>query len=337
MNVKVRAGKKCPVPFARDSPTGCFAQKVPDAFFPLTLAFAIASVSLLVLLAGCGAEGPMNRVSSSSSKPAAEGEDASGVSGFLPAEDETAETASQETSSDADRMTRKLIYTADVDVVVEDFDPLPAKIEAMVRQYDGFIAESNVRGTRGDRRRGTWKVRIPVDQFEPFLSTASTIGEVRSRARRSQDVTEEYFDVEARIRNKKVQEEGLLKILEDRTGELEDVLAVERELSRVREEVERMQGRLRVLENLTSLTTVNIQVEEIRDYVPPQAPTFSRRVSRSLEGSLTVLRQAGEALVIAAVALAPWAIVFAIPAIPIAWFIRRQLRGSTISDGERGA
>lgn len=282
----------------------------------------LATVAML----GCGSEAAREsdeRRSSRAVESAASPGSADAVASMAPAD--TPDTSTDDVPP-SDQLARKLIYTADVDVVVDVFDPLPAEIEGLVRQHGGYIAESSIRGSRGDRRSGTWKVRVPVEQFESFLTAASGIGEVRSLARRSQDVTEEFFDVEARIRNKRVQEAGLLKILEERPGKLEDVLAVERELSRVREEMERMEGRLRLLENLTSLTTVNIRVEEIRNYVPPQAPTFSRRIGRSFAGSLDNLRRAGESLAIGFVALVPWMIVLAIPIAGITWALRRVRR-----------
>ena len=78
----------------------------------------------------------------------------------------------------------------------------------------------------------------------------------------SQDVTEEYYDVEARIKNKRVEEERLLKHLEQSTGKLEDILKVEKEISRVRGEIERQQGRLQYLDKLSALTTVTITLHE---------------------------------------------------------------------------
>jgi len=289
----------------------------------------------LILLVGCGAE------SEYASRPSS----ASGESdsmGFVPRDDvprfssesdtstvpvEGGDIGSADSSSvESEQFARKLIYTADADLVVEDFDAVPQQIDKLVRQYRGFIANSQIGGRRGSRRTGTWQVRIPAEQFEPFLAATVEIGEVRSLARKSQDVTEEFFDVEARIRNKRVQENGLLKILEERPGKLEDVLTVERELSRVREEMERMEGRLRLLANLTSLTTINIVVEEIKNYFPEQAPTFTRRVARSFEGSMLSLRRTGENLAIALVALLPWVLVLCVLGIPVVWGLRKSLR-----------
>lgn len=204
---------------------------------------------------------------------------------------------------------RKIVYTAEVDLVVEDFDPLPEQVRSMARQFDGFVAGSNVAGSPGSPRIGEWTIRVPVARYDEFLTAARQLGEVRRESSDSQDVTEEYYDVEARIRNKKTEETRLLKLLEDATGELEDILAVEREVSRVREEIERMEGRLRVLTDLTSLTTVNLSIEEIRDYVPDAAPSYGTRVRRGFQGSIDALLSAMQGLSIALIVLLPWLVV----------------------------
>ena len=113
------------------------------------------------------------------------------------------------------------------------------------------------------------------------MSAVVRLGEVRHNHVGSQDVTEEYFDLEARIRNKREEEKRLLKHLADSTGKLEDILAVEKELSRVRGEAEQMEGRLRYLADRADLTTVTIEANEWKDYKPPVAATFSTQVGRT--------------------------------------------------------
>ena len=85
-------------------------------------------------------------------------------------------------------------------------------------------------------------MRVPPGRFVELLVTAQRLGEVRRVISDSQDVSEEYYDVEARIRNKQQEETRLLAHLQDSTGKLDEILAVERELARVRGEVEQVQG-----------------------------------------------------------------------------------------------
>jgi hypothetical protein len=223
---------------------------------------------------------------------------------------------------------RKIIYSADVELAVEDFTGLPDQVVAVVKKFDAYIADSQLAGSTGENRRGTWKIRVPVARFDEFVNAAKGLGEVIKAGTSSRDVSEEYYDVDARIRNKTKEEERLLALLEQRPGKLEDVIAIERELSRVRDELERMQGRMRVLADLTSLTTVDLSIVEIRDYQPPQAPTLTTRVRRTFEGSLESLQTAGEAVLLAVVASGPWLPLAAVAISPAVVLLRRRQRNA---------
>lgn len=201
---------------------------------------------------------------------------------------------------------RKIVYTADVDIVVELFDQVPSRVTDLVEKHGGYVATSNIRGRPGSPRSGEWTIRVPVGNYDEMLVAAQELGEVRSVRTDSEDVTAEFYDVEARIRNKEQEEERLRKHLEDSTGKLEDILNVEREISRVRGEIEQLEGRMRVLKDLTSLTTINLRVDEIKDYVPERNPTYMIRVHRAFSGSIAALVVAAKASSIAIVAAVPW-------------------------------
>ena len=221
---------------------------------------------------------------------------------------------------------RKIIYNGHVEVAVEDFTGVPDRVLELVKQFGAYVADSTTTGSKGETRRGTWKLRVPVARFEEFFKAAKGLGELVTSGISSRDVSEEFYDVEARIRNKTKEEERLLKLLEERPGKLEDVIAIERELSRVREELERMQGRMRVLADLTTLTTVDLTVVEIKGYQPAESPTLAIRARRALEQSLTALRTGGEDLLVAAVAAAPWLGLLAIVGVPGYFAARRVVR-----------
>jgi hypothetical protein len=221
---------------------------------------------------------------------------------------------------------RKIIYTADVELVVEEFDSIPAKVETLVEEFEGYVAGSTVTGAPGRPRSGQWTIRVPVQRYGTFLTAVQKLGEVHRVSSDSKDVSEEYYDLEARIGNKKKQEVRLLELLADATGKLEDVLSVERELARVREEIERMEGRVRVLNDLTSLTTVELTINEIKDYVPEEAPTYTTRVRRVFQNSVNSLVSAAVGLSIVVVAVLPWLGVLLVPAIVIILIVRRRRR-----------
>lgn len=272
---------------------------------------------VIVAIMGCSDDG----VVSTRNVPA--------TAGSAPAASPAADMTKSPTASGAgDRATagRKVIYQARVDLVTEDLSALDAKLARLVERSRGYVADSMVSGKAGDQRGGTWKVRVPVDAYDSFLKEATALGELVSLKADAQDVSEEYFDLDARLTNKKVEEARLLKLLTEATGKLEEVLKVEHELSRVREEVERFQGRLRALANLTTLTTVTISAREIHDYVPPEAPTFTTRIARTFESSVDSLRRFGEGFVLLLVGLSPWLPVILVVGVPVLIAGRRMHR-----------
>ncbi len=171
-----------------------------------------------------------------------------------------------------------------------------------------------------------WKLRVPVEQFEPLVQNVLALGEIEKNQRTSQDVTEQYYDIEARIRNKKSEEKSLTKILDERTGKLEDVLRIEAELSRVRGEIEQLEGRMRVLENLSSLATLNVSIREREKFEPPPPAVadFPTQVSRTWESSLHGLIDLGKGVILWAVNWVPWIPLLILGAF-LAWIVLRVL------------
>src|SRR5262249_41657357 len=192
-------------------------------------------------------------------------------------------------------------------VIVNDFDQAEQALKKLIEDLkDGYVAQAMITGSAGSPRHGLWKVRVPVNQLDAFVAAVTRLGVPEKNSIDSKDVTEEYYDLEARIKNKKVEEDRLLKHLEKSTGKLEEILAVEREISRVRGEIEQHEGRLRLLANLTALTTVTINIQEIKNYVPPQTPTFASTISTTFLGSFNLLVDFGKGIFLLLLALTPW-------------------------------
>jgi len=227
---------------------------------------------------------------------------------------------------ESEQIQRQIIYTARLNLVVEEFDGVPEMVEKLANSHSGFVANSTLNGSSGSPRSGTWTIRVPVKQYGTFLDAAKAIGEFQSLTTESQEVTAEYYDVKARIANKQLQEKRLLELLEKDTGKLEDILKVEEQLARVREEIERMQGRMRVLKDLTAFSTITLTVNEIKGYKPPEAPTFGNRIARAWSGTLDALLITGQNLVVGIVAVGPWLVVLSIPVLLFIGMIRMLVR-----------
>jgi hypothetical protein len=226
----------------------------------------------------------------------------------------------------APAISRKIIYDARIDLVVENVEPVSKKVASLVQDARGYIAEQNVTGSPGSQRSMHWKIRVPVDSFESIVQSIVSIGEVEHNNRTSQDITEQYYDIEARIKNKKVEEQTLNKILQERSGKLEDVLKIEIELSRVRGEIEQLEGRIRVLENLSSLASLTLNAREREKYAPapPVAADFPTQISRTWNASLLSLIDVGKALVLWTVNWALW-IPFLVVLAVLGWIVLNWL------------
>jgi len=206
----------------------------------------------------------------------------------------------------------KIIYNASLGLVVPNFTKLEAELPALVRAANGYIAEARSDQNQGKRTSGAWVVRVPTGDFDGFLQRVAALGIAESQQITAEEVTAEYVDLEARIANKQKMEQRVLEIIQQRSGPLAEVLQLEGELARIREEIELMQGRLRLLANQTSLATVRIEAREEHNYVPPQLPSFAQQLRDTWQGSWTVLTGLGSTALLAAVALAPW-LLFGIP------------------------
>lgn len=226
---------------------------------------------------------------------------------------------------------RQIIYTGSVSLSVQDFSEIPQRIVALVRERGGYVANSNLSLDATSPRHGTWTIRLVGDQFDGFVESIRGLGVITSASSNSQDVTQEFYDLEARIRNKQQQEARILKHMETSTRNLDEIFKVEQELSRVREEVERLQGRLRVLQDVTALSTITLQVNEFVQPTPTPpvlaviSPTFGERLDVAFaESLLTMLFLAQECTIFFAV-VGPWLLLIFLISFPSYIIVRQRI------------
>ncbi len=155
-----------------------------------------------------------------------------------------------------------LIRTATASIEVDSLEIAVAQVKQLAAQFGGYLANSGVETGKKRLRNATLEVKIPVTRFDDALSGLTPIGKVESVNVSAEDVGEEYVDVDARMENARRLERRLIDLLGTRTGKLKDVLAVETELARVREEIERYEGRMRYLKAHTATSTNSVTVHE---------------------------------------------------------------------------
>lgn len=225
----------------------------------------------------------------------------------------------------ANAVARKIVFTAQVDVLVEDMAQAQQRLNeliASVQQAGGYVSHQDSSGAAGSRRHGTWTVRVPQTRFDQVMADLEQLGELQRSSRDAQDVTEAYTDLEARLKNKQSSEQRLLSHLE-KTGELKDTLEVERELSRVRGEVEQLQGQLNLLKNKTDLATIILTLQERAGFTPATTPTFSTQASRTFAESWQAFGVFLRFVALFLVAIVPWLCLVA-PVLGAVWFWKRR-------------
>ena len=158
--------------------------------------------------------------------------------------------------------TDMVIRTADISIEVDSLEPAIARVRDLAAQFGGYVANTNIATGRNQLRNATLEVKVPATRFDASLAGLSPIGKLESVSIEAQDVGEEFVDVAARMENARRLERRLIELLATRTGKLKDVLDVEQELARVREEIERYDGRLRYLRAHTAMSTLSVSVHE---------------------------------------------------------------------------
>ncbi|MCP4872485.1 MAG: DUF4349 domain-containing protein [Proteobacteria bacterium] len=221
---------------------------------------------------------------------------------------------------------RRLIRTANLRVVVPEYGPLQASLQAELAAAGGFIANTDLVHYAGSVGHAQLELRIPADRFADVLGWAEANLEVQELHVDTQDVTEQWVDVQARIDNGKNTEARLVGLLAEGTGSLEDVLAVERELARVRGEIESAEGRMRVLADQVGLATIQLSVTVQQPYEPAVETPYLASVGSAFSGSVGALIATAKGLGIALAALAPWAVVLFVLLAPVVLLGRRLVR-----------
>ena len=165
-------------------------------------------------------------------------------------------------------------------------------------------------------RRGNVVVRIPSSRFEDALTQLADIGNIESEFVDTQDVTDEFVDLQARIRNARTAERVLLNLMGD-ASTIGDTIRVQNQLERVQENIERMRGRLRVLDDQTSFSTLSVDVVEagVAPLSEERAGTLAKAWDDAVEGFMGVI----SAVIVASGVILPVAIM----ALIVALLVRR--------------
>jgi hypothetical protein len=304
----------------------------------MKLTITLACALVLAALAGCSVGNRMPSAQRSAELPAASGSSANasssgdakaGGGGEQPAAMQNA-SLQQADASQAQPVPveRKIIRDAALTLEVEEPVKAAERITSIAESRGGFVVSSESRHESGGRGGRTYEVitvqaRVPSAQFDAALKEIRAAGgSVTAEKVSGKDVTEEYIDLEARLRTQQALEAQLLDIMKSAHA-VSDAISVQRELTNVRTEIERIEGRRRFLENQSSLSTITVTLQ-------PPAPLvattgFFHSVGEALGDGVDIAAAITLFLIRAVLALLPVVLFLGLPAYFILRYLLRRM------------
>jgi len=176
---------------------------------------------------------------------------------------------------------RMIVRTGDMSLVVADVMTAIERIINLAEGYEGYVVSSNS-WREGDRLVGAIAIRVPAERFDDAIRALRELAvEVNSESTSSQDVTEEYIDLSARLHNLEASEKQLLELMKQ-AGKVEEILEVQRELSKTRGEIEQTKGRMQYLEQTSSTSLINVRLDQAELDVNFTASTRTVKVGQDV-------------------------------------------------------
>jgi anti-sigma factor RsiW len=222
----------------------------------------------------------------------------------------------------------QIVRTASIRIVTDQFETGRLAVDRILKEMGGFVGQVDVTGSRGAPRSLRATLRVPAARLDATLAELKKLGQVVAESQGGDDVTEQIVDLEARLTNHRNMEKRLTELLQKRTGDLADVLAAEREIARVREEIERLDAQRKNLEQRVSYATLTLELlEERKAELDLGTTSVAARFRNALVDG--VLGAADSLLEFAlwAIRVGPflllWALILAIPARFVVRWLRR--------------
>lgn len=286
----------------------------------------LLALVLALVLAGCGASKAAGGASDSMAASEPETGYWSNNSKSDDNYDEGGYDADGTPASDPASRPVKMIYNGYMEMQTQDFDAAASGIEALVRELGGYFQQSSV-SNRGSSsyRYGSYTIRIPAAQFETFFQRAGQLCHVTYTNTTADDVSESYYDTEARLETARIKLERLQQLLAKATS-MEDIITIESAISETEWDIENLSGTLRHYDALVDYATVNVELSEVYQLSGQDkaVTTFGGRLGQSFVNGL---RAVGSALEDFAVWLAyswVWLAVIAAAAVIVIRIVRRR-------------
>lgn len=199
---------------------------------------------------------------------------------------------------------RMIIRTGTMSIENDNFDETEAKAKEITRNLGGYITNSTSQVNQSGKKQGAITIRVHADKYDELLAEMAKIGKVMNQNITGRDVTEEYVDAEARLKTQRELETRLLQLLAEKTANLTAVVEVEQKLASVRENIEKTEGRMRMLKDQASFSTVTVSIFEPA-ILHTSSGGFFYEIERGFEKGITGFTSILAGLITFIIALSP--------------------------------
>ncbi|MBS7622768.1 DUF4349 domain-containing protein [Candidatus Bathyarchaeota archaeon] len=217
---------------------------------------------------------------------------------------------------------RMVIYNGYLLIETGDLAGTVEKIRTLAERYGGYVAGTS-RSTFGNQATAEISIRIPQDKFHTSIREIETYGKVLDERTTSEDVTEHYIDLKARLKNLQTLEKNLVELLA-RAETVDEILKVEQELGRVRGEIDSLQGQINYIERNVTMSLITVSLREPTPPFTPPGMDWGETFEIALRGFFAVIR----GLIVLVVSLLPIMFLVGVPAYFIArrWRVKKQIK-----------
>ena len=307
----------------------------------IIFALAVLAALLAALLCGCGAASKSadSAYMTEPSTPGSKGEAASWDGGYVEEmeygwNDSYAESLSTGYSPE---MNVKIIRRAEIDLESTEFDDAAAGLNAAVAEAGGYFERSEL-NNYSRYRQGYYTVRVPAERFESFCAAVGALCQVNSISRSADDVSESYYDTEARLITQQTKLTRLQELLA-KAESMEDIITLESAISETELTIESLTGSLRKYDSIVNYATVTITLSEVYKLTEIEEPAigFGAKLGEAFRRGCTGFVDAMQSILLAvARGWVGWLIFLVIAAV-VAIVVTRAVRRSRARDAERRA
>lgn len=217
---------------------------------------------------------------------------------------------------------RMIIRIGTMSIEVEKFDDAAAKVTDIVKRNGGYISNTTSSQNSSGKKQGTLVLKVPADKYDGLIAEVSTVGKVMNQNINANDITEEYIDLEARLKTQRELEARLLKLLAEKTARLTDVVEVEQKLASVRQIIESIDGKMRHMRNQSEMSTLTLSLYEPAILQTSSGGGFFYELGQGIKKGLRGFTEILSGMITLFIALLPIIILVLI----IFWIIRRIIK-----------